>query len=301
MNQPADESGDRSPARTAPPVAAHVLGVFALCGFAIAQPIFAMLGEEPTSFVVHGVEGFNLVWFALILILVPPIVLSGILLAVYAVSVEVERGLMRASVGVLIALSVVPAIDRAVGLSDPLFILVLVVLSVGGAMAYARWSPARTFVSYLSPAPVLFAALFLTGSPASALLDTGDGDLLPKQDQETPVVVVVFDEFALGVLLNADGTLDTARFPGFARLAARSTWYPNATSTAFRTDLAVPTILSSSIRTIGTPPTAAEYPHSLFAMLGASYSVRANEVVTRVCPAAVCSNARARVRARAVI
>jgi hypothetical protein len=92
------------------------------------------------------------------------------------------------------------------------------------------------------------------------------------------------------VLLNADGTLDTDHFPGFARLAARATWYPNATTTAFRTDLAVPTILSSSIRPVGTPPNAVEYPRSLFAMLGASYSVRADEVVTRICPEAVCSD-----------
>jgi hypothetical protein len=264
--------------------------MFGLCGVAIAQPIFALLGEEPTYFVVHGVEGWDLVWFALVLILVPPLVPIGALVAARAVSVKAERWLMTAFVGALVALSVVPAINRGVGLSDPLFILLLVVLGAGVTVAYARWSPARAFVLYLSPAPLLFTVLFLTSSPASALLDANDGDLLPALDLQTPVVVVVFDEFALGVLLHADGTLDGEHFPGFARLAARSTWYPRATTTAFRTDLAVPTILSSSIRPMGTPPTAAEYPRSLFTMLGASYSVRADEVVTQVCPEAVCSD-----------
>jgi len=269
---------------------AHALAVFALCGFAIAQPIFALLGEEPTYFVVHGVERFDLVWFALVLVLIPPIVLCGLLLAVRAVSVDAERWLMTALVGALVALTVVPAIDRAVGLSVPVFVALLVVIGVGVVVAYARWSPARTCISFLAPAPVLFAVLFLTTSPASALWDTADGELLPAQNLETPVVVVVFDEFALGVLLNADGTLDRGHFPGFARLADRATWYPNATTTANRTDLAVPTILSGSIRPMGTPPTAAEYPRSLFAMLGASHSVRADEVVTRVCSEAVCSD-----------
>jgi hypothetical protein len=267
---------------------AHVLGIFALCGFAIAQPIFSLLGEEPTYFVVHGVEGSDLIWFAVALVLVPPILLSGLLFAVRAVSPKAEQRLMTGLVGALVALTIVPAIDRGIGLSDWVFIILLVAVGVGVATAYARLPPARTFVSFLSPAPLLFLVLFLTTSPASALLESGDGDVLAAQDLDTPVVVVVFDEFALGVLLNADATLDTTHFPGFGRLAALSTWYPNATTTAFRTDVAVPAILSGSTRPVGTPPTSSEYPRSLFSMLGASHSVRADEVVTHICPEAVC-------------
>jgi hypothetical protein len=290
MDQPAGPSGDRSPVRNAPTRRAHLLGMFALCGVAIAQPTFAMLGEEPTYFVVHGLEGLDLLWFALVLVLVPPMLLFAALLTIRAVSVAAERRVMTFLVGALVALAIVPAIDRGIGLPDVLFIVLLCVLGTGVAMAYARWSPARFFVSYLSPAPVLFAVLFLTTSSASALWETSDGDILPKRELDVPVVVLVLDEFALGVLLNADGSLDTAHFPGFGRLAEQSTWYPNATTTAGRTDLAVPTILSGSIRPEGTPPTAAEYPRSLFAMLGASYSVRADEVVTRICPDTVCSD-----------
>ena len=92
-----------------------------------------------------------------------------------------------------------------------------------------RGRVARTFVTVLSPAPLLFLALFLLGSPVTQLV-------LPEQAKVAtagaragaPVVMVVFDEFPLTSLLGRDGRIDRVRYPSFATLAARSTWYSHA-------------------------------------------------------------------------
>ncbi|WP_162942364.1 sulfatase-like hydrolase/transferase [Desertimonas flava] len=268
----------------------HAAGIVGLCGVAIAQPVFTLLGEEPTYFVVHGIEGRRLLWFAIVLIVAPPLALILLLMAVRVVSTKGEVWTMTVLVGILTALTIVPAIDREFGLPVGIYVALTVAIGVGVALAYTQLEAVRRLVLYFSPAPILFLALFLISSPSSALLRTqGGADMLPTWDSSTPVTIVVFDEFALGVLLGPDGDLDTEHFPNFGRLAEMSTWYPNATTAAFRTDLAVPSILSGRIRPAGTAPTVTEYPRSLFSMLGASYDVRADEVVTRLCPDTVCA------------
>jgi hypothetical protein len=271
-----------------PELMVHGLQLLALCGLAVAQPVFAVLGEEPTYFVVHGVEGFDLVLFAVALVFIPPAVLFVVLAALRVVSAAAERVTMTLMVGGLVALTIVPALDRAAQLSDAVFVVLLVVIAVGGAIAYARWRAARTFLTFLSPAPALFVVMFLFTSPASALLDTGDVQVLSGNASDTPVVMVVFDEQALGVLLKPDGSLDAERFPGFARLASKSTWYPNATTISLSTHQAVPAILTGTVQDIATPPTASAFPRSLFTMLGRSHLVHADENVTSLCPESIC-------------
>jgi len=58
-----------------------------------------------------------------------------------------------------------------------------------------------------------------------------------------PVVEVVFDELPTATLMDPGGTrIDRKRFPGFARLAAASTWYRDNTTVADFTGRAVPAI-----------------------------------------------------------
>ena len=47
-----------------------------------------------------------------------------------------------------------------------------------------------------------------------------------------PVAMMVFDEFSLGIMMTADGHIDRGRFPNFAGLADRSTWYRRHTTLA---------------------------------------------------------------------
>jgi hypothetical protein len=77
--------------------------------------------------------------------------------------------------------------------------------------------------------------LFLPDRDARAVGGTASSD--------APVVEVIFDELPTATLMNPSGTrIDAKRFPGFAKLAAHSTWYRDNTTVADFTGRAVPAI-----------------------------------------------------------
>ena len=57
--------------------------------------------------------------------------------------------------------------------------------------------------------------------------------------------MLVLDEFPAVSLLGPDGKIDAVRYPNFARLAATSTWFPNASTVYDSTPKAVPAILDA--------------------------------------------------------
>ena len=101
--------------------------------------------------------------------------------------------------------------------------------------------------------------------------------------------MVVMDELPTASLLGADGRIDAARLPNFARLAREGTWYPNTTTVADQTTAAVPALLSGrrSPREIRAPDLEA-WPRNLFTLLGRQYRLDVREPVTRLCPAEAC-------------
>ena len=99
-----------------------------------------------------------------------------------------------------------------------------------------------------------------------------------------PVVMVVFDEFPLTSLLDRDGRIDRVRYPSFATLAARSTWYSRATTVFDSTTHAVPAILDGRRPREGSLPTLAQHPRNLFTLLGGSYRLNVSEEATHLCP-----------------
>ena len=60
----------------------------------------------------------------------------------------------------------------------------------------------------------------------------------------TPVVLVIFDEFAMSSIMTERGTIDAVRYPNFGALARSSTWHRNATTVHDYTFWAVPAILT---------------------------------------------------------
>ena len=272
------------------------LHLFALSGFAVAQPLYDLFGDNPTFLVAHDLDGIGLVAFALGVLLVPPLVLFGVLELVRRFAptrVDVARA---AFVGALLALVVVPPIDHQADLPSLVWAVLALLVGAVGGLLYYKVHATQTFVGYTSPAPALFLVLFLLSSQVNPLV--GGGDLVPVADvqlerSETPVVVVTFDEFTLGALLDQEGNLDSERYPGFARLADLSTWYPNAKSVSTHTELAVPAILSGSLRTGAPIPIASSYPRSLFTLLGNSHELHVSEEVTELCPETRCPDADA--------
>jgi hypothetical protein len=264
--------------------------VFALCGLALAQPLFDLLGHNATFLVVQDLDGFRLFAFTVAVIVVPPALIVGVLALVRLASKRVEWWAFCAIAGFLFALFLGPAVDRAVDLPDWLWAIAMIGVAVGAGLLADRARAARGFAAYLSPAPIVFAGLFLLVSPAHVLLtDSDPSAIVGSGAATTPVVVLVFDEFPLGAIVDGSGHLDTARFPGFARLARAATWYPNATTVSAETHVAVPAIQTGNVpESREAAPVAAEYPRSLFTMLGRSGPVHAIEDVTHVCPDAIC-------------
>jgi hypothetical protein len=277
--------------RAEPKLGTEALQVFALCGFAIAQPLFDLLGRNSTFLVVHDVGGLELAAYAIALILVPPIVILAVLALVRLISTRVAEWVFCAIAGALVAFILVPILDHIFGFSDAVWLIALIAFGIGGALLFARRAGVRTFATYLSPAPILFLVLFLFVSPAHVLLGNSDpAAVAGSSTATTPVVMLLFDEFALGTLVNGQGQIDAARFPGFARLAKVATWYPNVTTVSTATDRAVPAILSGLVPAPNAAPVASVYPRSLFTLLGRSGKVHAIEDVTHICPNSICSN-----------
>ena len=109
----------------------------------------------------------------------------------------------------------------------------------------------------LAAAPALFLALFLLASPVTELVLPGDTDVATADVREgAPVVMVVFDELPTTSLLDRDGGIDRERYPSFAELAERSTWYSQATTVFDSTTHAVPAILDGRRAEEGSLPTS---------------------------------------------
>ncbi|MSO78360.1 MAG: hypothetical protein EXQ79_01995 [Acidimicrobiia bacterium] len=271
--------------------------LFGLCGFAIAQPLFDLLGRNPTFFVAHDVDGMNLITFALVALIAPPLVLFAALTIARFVSTTAARVVRAVLVGFLVALTLLPVLHRAMGLSTAVWIGLLVALTAIVAFAYDRRRVLRTYLTYLTPTPLLFLVVFVFLTPAHTLIFSSDPAAVAAdlQGTRTPIVVVVFDEFPLGVLLGDDGAIDATRYPNIARLADLATWYPSATTVSSQTIRAVPAIQTGLLPADDSVPVASSYPRSLFTLFARSHRLNVSETITRVCPRDLCRGSRATV------
>jgi hypothetical protein len=262
----------------------------ALSAFAVAQPLFDLLGESPDFFAVRGSTRWDIVLFALAVVLVPPAGLIAVEAAAGLVSTQLRRALHLLFVAGLAGVVIVQVLERATDLSSTGALLVLAAL-LGAVVAVLYWRlpPARTFLTVLSPAPIAFLVYFLLVSPVADLTLAGDPDVaLANVDARAPVVLVVFDEFPVSSLLDGSGEIDAARYPSFADLARGSTWFRNATTISYSTTQAVPAILTGLNRKGGGPPVFASHPRNIFTLLGDDYRMNVVETHTRLCPEVVC-------------
>jgi hypothetical protein len=138
-----------------------------------------------------------------------------------------------------------------------------------------------------------FGALF-SGDLKRLITPGGSASALgAKVTSKVPVVEVVFDELPTATLTNRSGRrIDRKRFPGFARLAASSTWYRNNTTVADFTGRAVPAIETGINPGYHTLPTFSDQPNSIFTLLGGEYRFNVSEPVTNVCPPSLCPDRR---------
>jgi hypothetical protein len=158
------------------------------------------------------------------------------------------------------------------------------------------------FLTVLGPAPLVFLALFLLFSDVSSLVFPGSADVRAAHVRATaPVVLVIFDELPVHSLMDADGRVDAALYPNFARLARDATWYRDTASVDQDTPYAVPAILDGRLPRQDRLPVAADHAQNIFSLLGNRYELHVREDATALCAPSLCGDAgrpgfRARLR-----
>jgi hypothetical protein len=271
--------------------------LFALVGFVVAQPTLDVLGKAPDFFIFRRAGRAEILILVLAVTVLPTL---GLWLAEQVAGLISER--LRRLVHVAMVAGLLAVLTLEVGknltsVRGPALVAVGVAGGVAGGLLYASWDGLKLWLRYLAPAPLVFALVFLLVSPVSKLVLPQPGGTVDANapgvriNPEHPVVMVLLDEFPVTSLLNSKGQVDARLYPNFAKLAGRSTWYRNATAVSGLTQWAVPAMLSGRYPAKAqeeASPTAAQYPDNLFTLLGRSYPVEQQQIVTQLCPADVC-------------
>jgi hypothetical protein len=266
-----------------------------LSGFALAQPLLDILGRNPEFFAVRRSTSTQIVLFALAVTLLPPLALLAAEVLVRLVDRTAGDVLHLVFVAGLVGMIALHALTNDSSLSGVGALVIAATVGVGGALLYRTAAPVSSFLTVLAPAPVIFLALFLFNSDASKLVFVSHPHVRTERvSSTTPVVLVVFDEFAPVSLMNRDEKIDAQRYPNFAALARESTWFRSATTVQWLTEQAVPAVLTGILPVQkGHPlPVYSDHPRNIFTLLGSSYRVRAVESITHLCPQKLCKETR---------
>ena len=263
------------------------LHIFALCGIGVAYPIFSFLVGNPVYLVANGVDSSLLYLLIALLSCIIPAGLIAFDLALYFTARNAYALLHHALVGILAGLCLLPLLSRIDAMPiwlTLLFTATLVALTIR-EIRTNRFT--YTCLAILAPLAI--------GFPIHFAMDHNIGQILnPKQvegaawqadasDDLPPVVMIIFDEFPLVHLLDAEGNIDGRRFPNFASMGDESTWYSNATTVHDQTMKAIPSILTGLHPEGGLiVPIPENYPESLFNILRGQYQIHASESVTQL-------------------
>ncbi len=261
--------------------------------FAVAQPLFDLLKDNPEFFAARGSSGLDVISFAVLLVVVPPLMGLAVELLVGLASERARTGVHLVFLALLVALIAAQALKKAFDASD--LLLIVLSLAIGGGVAglYAGAEPVRTFLRVLSPAPLVFLVLFLFTNPISELA-------FPSEAQartiggiaRAPIVVVLLDELPSNTLVDDRGRLDAERYPGFGELARNATWFKNAYTVYDSTERAQPAIMDGNLPEEDHQPISGDHPNSIFSLFGKTHRMNVSEEATSVCSRDICGDVR---------
>jgi Sulfatase len=195
-----------------------------------------------------------------------------------------------------------PPLKRIGELPGTAWLMISFALGLAFSLSYLRFRSNRVSLLFLSPAILLFPALFLFQSPIYKLVfsRSGPARVYPKIHATAPIVMVVFDEFPVASLMDEHQEIESKLYPSFANLSKLATWYRNATSVGEGTLNAVPAILDGLYprTSLQLLPNAIDHPHTLFTLLGGTYQFHVIENNTRLCPEQLCGQQTKRLSLR---
>jgi hypothetical protein len=267
------------------------LNLAVLWTFAVAQPLFDLLKDNPEFFAARGSSGFDIVSFSVLLVVLPPALLLAIELLLGLIRPELRQGAHIAFLGALVALIAAQALKKSTDTSDTVLIVLSVLIGAGAGVLWARAEPVRSFLNVLSPVPLVFLLLFLLSGQISELAFPSEAKARSIGGvSRAPIVVVLLDELPSNTLVDEHDQLDTKRYPGFGELARNATWFRNAYTVYDSTERAQPAIMDGNLPEKDKQPISSDHPNSIFTLFAKSHRINADEEATAVCPRDVCED-----------
>lgn len=266
----------------------------------LGQPLLQMYGDSPAVFTSADLTGSQVVVFGVATLVVPVIILGVVDAASLRVP-AVTRARIRTGLLFVSALPLGMLVTRSLPGPWAVGLCVAGLLAAAVTWLHGRFGPVRTWLSWMSLyVPVVFAVFLLATQsviwqPAAGLVDvtttTDVGSRAPAIDpQDVSVLWLQLDEAPLWPLLRTDGTINEERFPGFAALAAASTWYRDMLGVSQTTVDAVPATLTGTMPVTGKAPTYANHQRNLFALMYRRRAFDAREMATALCPKEACAS-----------
>lgn len=271
----------------------RALHLFALVQIAIAYPVYDLLSRNPEFFVARQSQAGDIGFVVLALSFGLPVGLFGLQVALTRIDPRLGRAIHLLMIAILFLLLGFSVSQKA--LDGPAHLVFALAFCLLLSVVYWRTSVGRLFVSFLSPAILLVPTLFMLNEDVASLLHAVESTPPAERSVNpatTPIIFVIFDELPTYALLDDTGNIDADLFPNFHALVKSSYWYPNATTVATSTVLAIPAILTGRYPTQFVMPHHGEYPNNLFTWLGNDYDLNVHEAVSALCPASLCGTGR---------
>lgn len=262
-----------------------------LCTLAFGARLYDLLARHPSFFTSRESGPADVL---LVVLAVGVAVPGGLALATFLLGACAGPAARRAAVTALLALFaaavVLPLLKQVAGLPAAAELGLAALAGAAVALGLRRGNLLRRGLRILWPVLIIAPGRLLLGAPWSQLAAPAPAPLQSASAPTSPanpvpVVLVVFDEFSGTTLMDREGRIDPRRWPNFAALGRRATWFANATTNGNFTEAIVPAMLSGRLpRWPVPPPTRRHYPDNLFALLEPAYQLHVREHFTRLGP-----------------
>jgi hypothetical protein len=260
------------------------LTLVAVWAYGVTQPVFSIVTGNPELLVLRDVTTVDVVMLAVVLTILPALAAVAYVWLADRFSTWVGSALFLSILGAFLV-PLASQLVKRLAVGTQLSLLMVAALSVAGVLLYARFRAVRLLAAYSIILPILGLASFVHGLPS---LEREARAATSSEPSRQDVVVLVLDELPASSLMTQDGGVDAVRYPNFARLAERATWYRNATTVHDGTAWAVPAILTGRRASPRALPVVADHPGNLFTLVAGTHYLRAHEAATRLCPRNFC-------------
>ena len=221
---------------------------------ALSWPLIDLMSRNETFFLAHSFPQRSILLFLLVVTLVPTLALFLVRALVnlrFHWLVPKLDSIILFSFFLLFSLYLInTSLLGLTGLDDEsVLYLILSTLLAFVLLRVVRSLDLHRLVPWVCLLGLLPALNFIYRAPSSALFSTTSFSL-PYADidiPDTPIFIIIFDEFSGLTLQTPDRQLNTTRYPGFAELAEQADYFPNSITPRRNTINAVPGIASGTL------------------------------------------------------